>query len=602
VEGPILAAGAAISPVLLNELVNGVGDNPDQLSILQHALNRTWRRWQHEGRCEGPIALEHYEAIGTMARALDLHAEKAFGELVPPPLKPIYDKVLKAFTDGGADPGSIRRLVLSADLRQVVPEATEGEVRDLLKVGRLQLICERVFKALTDRGTDPRGIRRPVRFADLCQIVGASDAEVLEVLEIFRKPSRSFLMPDHAVKVGPEDVIDISHESLMRLWTQLNKWADDEVKAARDYRRLSDRAAEYNTGSVGLLQDPDLKSALDFEKRQQPTAAWATLYGGGFAETYSFLRISELKRDEMRADREVERLWQTKWQPAIFAVIAISFLVAIFWKSEKFIPNDAMRDLKTAMGSHRQKFWEQLRELNNQWDQVVVVLQHFGWAILLAVVFAAVCLGLLYYGKRIYQRFALPAVLKAIQNPPKEAPKAAQRTPAEVAVIAGGTYARWLRRVLAFVIDVIVELFLITVLMYAILPFIYGSGDFDLLSFYLVPIVIPCCYHAFLVGSRWQATVGMRSAAIYVAKVDGSRVSRWRALARQIAKLVLIPVFWLWPVAYALFRWLVPERPIVQRKQWLGDLVSKTVVLTRPKKPAADASSADLQIALPAAS
>ena len=29
------------------------GDNPDQLSILQHALNRTWAHWQHEGGGKG---------------------------------------------------------------------------------------------------------------------------------------------------------------------------------------------------------------------------------------------------------------------------------------------------------------------------------------------------------------------------------------------------------------------------------------------------------------------------------------------------------------------------------------------------------------------
>ncbi len=41
IEGPVHVAGADIEPVLLTRLVNDVGDNPDQLSILQHALNRT---------------------------------------------------------------------------------------------------------------------------------------------------------------------------------------------------------------------------------------------------------------------------------------------------------------------------------------------------------------------------------------------------------------------------------------------------------------------------------------------------------------------------------------------------------------------------------
>ena len=81
ISGPVGVGGAEISPVLLTRLVNDVGDNPDQLSILQHALNRTWARWQHEGGGKGPLDLPHYEAIGTMAHALDQHAERAYAEL-----------------------------------------------------------------------------------------------------------------------------------------------------------------------------------------------------------------------------------------------------------------------------------------------------------------------------------------------------------------------------------------------------------------------------------------------------------------------------------------------------------------------------------------
>jgi hypothetical protein len=64
IEGPVRVGGAEIAPVLLTRLVNDVGDNPDQLSILQHALNRTWARWQDEGHDRERLDLPHYEAIG----------------------------------------------------------------------------------------------------------------------------------------------------------------------------------------------------------------------------------------------------------------------------------------------------------------------------------------------------------------------------------------------------------------------------------------------------------------------------------------------------------------------------------------------------------
>ena len=109
IKGPVGVAGAKISPVLLTRLVNDVGDNPDQLSILQHALNRTWAHWQHEGHSEGPISLPHYESIGTMAHALDRHAEKAYEELSSDREKKICEKAFKALTDKGTDARGIRR-------------------------------------------------------------------------------------------------------------------------------------------------------------------------------------------------------------------------------------------------------------------------------------------------------------------------------------------------------------------------------------------------------------------------------------------------------------------------------------------------------------
>ena len=41
IAGPVLVAGGEISPRLLVRLLNDVGDNPDRLPILQHALMRT---------------------------------------------------------------------------------------------------------------------------------------------------------------------------------------------------------------------------------------------------------------------------------------------------------------------------------------------------------------------------------------------------------------------------------------------------------------------------------------------------------------------------------------------------------------------------------
>jgi hypothetical protein len=282
INGPIAVGGGEISPVLLTRLVNDVGDNPDQLSILQHALNRTWTKWQNERHGNEPISLAHYEAIGTMAHALDQHAERAFAELT-----------------------------------------TERQRR----------ICEVVFQALTEKGSDARGIRRPTDFATLCAIVNASPAEVGAVLDVFRKPSRSFLMPPAPEPVGPETIIDISHESLMRVWNRLKDWVEHEAESAAQYGRLVQSALLQAKGSAGLMTDPELAFMLEWRNTWQPTAAWAERYHSGFLQAMEFLDRSRKERDRLVAEQEAARkkkLRQTQWVAGVLGVLAAVALSLAF--------------------------------------------------------------------------------------------------------------------------------------------------------------------------------------------------------------------------------------------------------------------------------
>jgi WD40 repeat protein len=266
ITGPVNVARAGISPVLLTRLLNDVGDNPDQLSILQHALNRTWARWEHEGGARGVLDLAHYESIGGMQHALDRHAEKAYAEL---------------------------------DVQQ-------------------QRICERVFKALTDKGTDPRGIRRPMRLASLCAVIGASQDDVVAVINRFRKLSRSFLMPPLGEDLTPDSVIDISHESFMRVWDRLAKWANEEAESRAMLLRLFEAVRLHAQERGGLWRDPELKQALKWREETKPTSPWAGLLtntegAGAWESVTNFLdsSVSALE-SSAQASRRVQarkRLW-----------------------------------------------------------------------------------------------------------------------------------------------------------------------------------------------------------------------------------------------------------------------------------------------------
>ena len=281
IEGPVAVGGAAMTPRLVQRLLNDVGDNPDQLPILQHALMRTWNYWKEHRSNNEALDISHYEEVGGLAHALSQHGDEVYDEL---------------------------------------PDERSRE------------IAEALFKRLTDKGLDARGIRRPTQLDELCAVCQAFD-ETLEavtekvkaVIEAFRRPGRSLLMPPAGTPLEADTMIDISHESLMRVWDKLKGhdekigWLEEEAESARTYRRLAERAVDYEAGRETLLHDPQLQLALNWRDEDQPTAAWAGRYDPDpehprFETAVAFLKASEDLREREAREREEEQ--RLKWKKA----------------------------------------------------------------------------------------------------------------------------------------------------------------------------------------------------------------------------------------------------------------------------------------------
>ena len=189
ITGPAAVHGVTLSSTLVNRLLNDVGENPDQLPILQHALMRTWDLWASGASRATELDLPDYEQIGGMDLALARHA----------------DGVLDALAAG--------------------PDAAAGL--------RRRRIAEQLFKALTASSAGGREVRRLAQVRDVAEVAGASVDEVLAVVEAFREPHNAFLMPPAGEPLGPDSTIDISHESLIRNWPQLRAWLAEEAEGAR---------------------------------------------------------------------------------------------------------------------------------------------------------------------------------------------------------------------------------------------------------------------------------------------------------------------------------------------------------------------------------
>ena len=275
ITGPVAVGGGEIAPRLVARLLNEVGDDPDQLPVLQHALMRTWDRWHRHGESGQPIDIADYEAIGTVREALSRHADEAYEET-------------------GSELG--------------------------------KQIAERMFQALTDRSTDRRGVRRPASVAEIAGICQSTEAEVIAVVEVFRRPGRCFLMPPAGTPLAARSIIDISHESLMRVWTRLVAWAEEERVSAEQYFRLARAAAWNQEGTAGLWRDPELEFGLQWRRKHRPTAAWARRYDASFDEAMHFLNRSQCERDLLSAERERERkkkLRQAQWTAGVLATLLV---------------------------------------------------------------------------------------------------------------------------------------------------------------------------------------------------------------------------------------------------------------------------------------
>jgi hypothetical protein len=95
-------------------------------------------------------------------------------------------------------------------------------------------------------------------------------------------------MPPADVKLDVNSVLDISHESLMRVWKRLKDWVDDEKESAKRYCRLAQTSEYYQKSTSGLLQDPELSVHLKWREANKPNADWAKRYDPNFKRAMQF--------------------------------------------------------------------------------------------------------------------------------------------------------------------------------------------------------------------------------------------------------------------------------------------------------------------------
>ena len=276
---PAAVFGGTVDQALANRLLNDMGADPDQLPLMQHALMRMWLRASgrttsavrsHELKLDGArgdtsaglatatgmeLSVEDYKAVGTIREALSRHADAAFESL-----------------------------------------DEEG-----------QRIAEKLFRCLSERTGKRRDTRRPTRLSEVAAVAGVTPEKVMEVVEVFRKPGRSFVTPPAGRALDETSVLDISHESLIRQWGRMSGWVEAEARSGDTYRRLEETARLWARHLAAPWRRPDLDLALTWKALERPTLEWSKRYGTDFDLAMEFLDESERQRRERMERRERAR-------------------------------------------------------------------------------------------------------------------------------------------------------------------------------------------------------------------------------------------------------------------------------------------------------
>lgn len=279
IEEPAVLSGNRITRRLAERLIHDIAEGVDQLPILQHALNQIWHA-AVKGTEE--MDLVHYAMVGGMppAELPDEHIDlftKWFDKL-PEKVKACYHKPsLQNVLDTHAN-----KLFESAAERyhnRLGKEISDETAKEIIK---------KTFICLT-KIDQSRAVRNRMTLKEIWQIINRPDVDIETlgwVINIFREPGNTFVRPfiTDEVESGQlkeTDVLDITHESLIRNWMLLEQWAQEEYhdySVSLDFEQQLNRWVDSGKSNGFLLSIGPLTFFENWYNKVVPNAYWIARY------------------------------------------------------------------------------------------------------------------------------------------------------------------------------------------------------------------------------------------------------------------------------------------------------------------------------------
>lgn len=260
IEEPAMLSGNKISNRLIETLINEC-DGQDQLPILQHALNRIWRVHVEDSAHEMDII--HYAKVGGIDKKLLPEEQKGAFET--------WYKNQPVFKQKFIEEGASLSNVLNAHARELYEKSVnycqKHIERDISREEAHETV-RKIFTCLT-KINDSRAVRNRATILEIKQIIGSGvDNKLIEgLVNLFREPENTLLKPfilntpavrkeNSSCFLADTDILDITHESLIRNWTDLTEWTKkdhENVSIIEDLKKQVERWEQKNRSSDYLL-------------------------------------------------------------------------------------------------------------------------------------------------------------------------------------------------------------------------------------------------------------------------------------------------------------------------------------------------------------
>jgi len=304
IEGPAKLVGEIINPSLTAKLLNDVESEKDELPLLQHALMRIWD-YEKSIDQNGQLDLHDYEEVGGLKNALSNHAD----------------------------------------------EVIIGMAEEDLK------LIKKIFQALTMTDENGREIRRPVKLSELMSTTGSGGEKILEMVDLFIQENRSFLVKSEIENSEDDLLIDISHESLIRQWTTLKKWVDEEHRSAETYLNLVKAARLHQEKKRGVLSELEIQEVTRWLEYSKPHQEWANRYDRDYyglalqcfdkskewwKEEQEKLRRAE--QDRIENARRKRRIRIISWFAGITGALAVVLVFLVVFARTQSAEAEKQRD------------------------------------------------------------------------------------------------------------------------------------------------------------------------------------------------------------------------------------------------------------------